>query len=303
MKKRTEKHIVDDLFARKLENMSLPPSPDEFARLQARMGQGEPETRVVFWRNPASHRYMAIAASLLLVCLFGWLYLSTETPATGGKRVAINKSAASPVQDHIREQLDLNPGTKVVAAQSSPDELIPSSTDLKTTNSPSAKDNGRAVGKQITDNRRLARIDQTTLEAKTSSQSVPILALTKSTEPVVETHVNTPSAKPTAEEEMTAMTSKPAPVAERVLIVTINEPATLLAARQTVEPSGEKDVVVAVDEPEKEIKAVNLWRQVKRIKQGEIFARKDAGDEERGLLGRAYSGLKQTFDKDKSAKQ
>ena len=62
MKKHTEKPSIDELFARKLGNMSLPPSSDGFERLQARMGQHKPEVRVVFWRNPDLQRSMAVLA-------------------------------------------------------------------------------------------------------------------------------------------------------------------------------------------------------------------------------------------------
>src|ERR671932_476780 len=43
MKDHSEKQPIDDLFARKLGDMSLKPSADGFERLQARMNQNKPQ--------------------------------------------------------------------------------------------------------------------------------------------------------------------------------------------------------------------------------------------------------------------
>ena len=305
MKKHTEKQPVDDLFARKLGNMSLPPSPDGFARLQARMGQqSERETRVIFWQNPAIQRYMAIAACLLLMCLFGWLYLSTDTPGSGTATVAVNKSAASSGKKHAYEQPKSNLETEVVSNQPVTEREISSSTGSETTNSVLAGRGKLVDSKSTNGNNRLATVAPTIRENKPVSEELPDVTPTKSVEQIAKAEVNTPLAQPMPEKQVATTTDKPTPVAERVLIVTIAEPKALVAARQAVTgPVDEKDAVVAADKPEKESKVANVWQQMKRMKQGEIFARKDAADDERGLLGRAYSGLKHTLDKDKSTKQ
>ena len=62
-----EKQLIDDLFARKLREAELPPSPDAFSRLQSRMASTPLPTsqrRVAVWW------YGAAAASLLLITLF-----------------------------------------------------------------------------------------------------------------------------------------------------------------------------------------------------------------------------------------
>ncbi|GAB3643871.1 hypothetical protein [Spirosoma arcticum] len=297
MKKRTEKQPVDDLFARRLKNMSLPPSPNGFARLQARMGQSEPERRVVFWQNPTAHRYMAVAACLLLTCLFGWLYLTTETPRGNETTVAVNKSVTT-IEKKPRYEPEKS-GNEVATANPNSDREVPSLTDSGATN-PSIIERSKLIVSRSTNNRRI--ITAATRVNETAPQGVPAVIPTSMGE-LAKAEVNSPSVEPTIERQMPATTDKPTPVAERVLIVTIAEPKSLIAARQLTRQPSLEDVAAATDKSEKDSKVASLWQQVKRVKQGEIFARKDAGEDEGGLLGRAYTGLKQTFDKDKSIKQ
>lgn len=297
MKKRTEKQPVDDLFTRRLKNMSLPPNPDGFARLQARMGQSQPETRVVFWQNPTVHRYMAVAACLLLTCLFGWLYLSTETPRGSGATVAVNKPVTSVGKE---QRYELPKSANEVATTGTNSDRRATVTNSQTT-STSPKPGNAADGRPQTADRQLASVKPTVRRNKRTSLEMPAVL---PTEQLVKTEANPSPAGPTTEKQVAAVTEKPAPVAERVLIVTIAEPTALVAARQAIkQPNDEKDAVAVADKSEKDSKVASLWQQVKRVKQGEIFARKDAGEDERGLLGRAYSGLKQTLDKDKTVKQ
>ena len=310
MKKHTEKQPLDDLFARKLENMSLPPSPDGFARLQARMGQGQAEPRVVFWRNPDVQRYMAIAACLLLVCLFGWRYVSNDTltlvqPGT----VAVNKPATSPTRQPSRELPKTNPADDVAGTQSGTGQKTPAQIEAEPDNSPIAERSGQAVGKDKPANTHIARLDRPVRKTNGASQDVPNVVPAKMPEQIAKTDVKKSVAEPAVEKPEPASavavtTPKSAPVAERVLVVTIAEPEALVAARQIAKAQEENKAVVAVaDKSEKEAKPATLWQQMKRLKQGEVFARKDAGEDERGLIGRAYSGLKQTLDKDKPVKQ
>lgn len=274
--------------------MSLPPSPDGFARLQARMEQGQPQARVVFWRNPDIQRYMAVAACLLLICLFGWRYVSTQTPPSDQTMVAVHKRTTSPVPTHSDGQLKADPEGTVAATQpASAGQKVPKQTDSELGDFSPAERSKLAVGTLTNRTTQVARADRPTHNAKTVSHNIPA---------VVPTEV-----EPTVEKRDVAAADKPAPVAERVLVVTIAEPEALAAARQAVQAQSAspevKAVAAANEKPEKEPKPATLWQQMKRLKQGEVFARKDAGEDERGLLGRAYSGIKQTFDKEKSVKQ
>jgi hypothetical protein len=296
MKKHADKQPVDDLFARKLENMSLPPSSDGFARLQARMSGRQPEVRTVFWRNPAVQPYIAIAACVLL-CLFGWLYLWPGTTTSDKTAVAVNKSAKLPVPNQRAGQSNTQGGEQVAKAQ----PVLPlNNTEPRTTSLPLS-----SPSKSASDNQHLARLDQSSTKSKPESQSLPAVGSATHTEQVAEVDLKASPAESIPEKQVATYLSKPAPVAERVLIVTIAEPEAMVAARQAVtSPTIDKVIVAAASKPEPEAKSTaTIWQQVKRLKQGEVFARKESGDDERGLIGRAYSGLKQTLDKDKSVKQ
>lgn len=289
--------------------MSLPPRADGFERLQARMGQGKQETRVVFWRNPEIQRYMAAAACLLFVCLFGWLYWPSDGKRTidgtqvaanqSGKSVSSVKKPAQQVEKTVDQPIDQEE-TPVLPKQDIASE------QLAEVNKP------RAIREQnIVSNKSSVVASKSARKAASIERNEPVLAQTAPVVTAPKPDVVTPaSALPTgpAIAEQVAdnkQVAKPTPTVERVLVVTIAEPEALVAARQAAKASiDEKSVIAATDKPEKETKAGGLWQQVKRIKQGDVFARQDnPGDEERGLLGRAYNGLKHSLDKDKSAKQ
>ena len=309
MKKHTEKQPIDDLFARKLGNMSLPPSPDGFERLQARMGQGKQEARVVFWRNPAMQRYMAAAACLLLVCLFGWLYWPADSKVIQGEQVATNQSSIllPTKKKTIERQVD-QPSERSTLKTITPDLI----------NQEVNKEQLAEVSKPAEVNRRNRVVALPTINRPqmTIVNTLPVtneavLAQATTVDPKTKPEVMTPdvimpTAKPASEQVAdNKLVTKPTQVAERVLVVTIAEPEALVAARQAAKVAvEEKPVVAANEKPVKESKVGGLWQQVKRIKQGELFARQDNGNnDDRGLLGRAYSGLKHSLDKDKSAKQ
>ncbi|MFD2938071.1 hypothetical protein [Spirosoma flavum] len=304
MKKHTEKLPIDDLFARKLGNMSLPPSADGFERLQARMGQQKPDMQVVFWRNPAMPRYIAAAACLLVVCLFGWLYWPTDgTIEPSQEQVAANQPVISSPKKSARKQLDQQQN-KVA-----PDIKMPALSGQEV-NSDQVAITDKSSGR----NKSYTGLASRPLASEETIKTVadePVLAQTNPTK--VETKTNTllpgivtPTGQATTEQVAETKTiAKSLPATERVLVVTIAEPQALIAARQAARASVEESAIVAQsDKLEKETKAGGLWQQVKRIKQGEIFARQDnAGNDDRGLLGRAYNGLKHSLDKDKSVKQ
>ena len=310
MKKHTEKQPIDDLFARKLSNMSLPPNADGFERLQARMGQNRPEARMVFWRNPTVQRYMAAAACLVLLCSLGWLYWPSGTKmAPGESQVAINQNKPLRPEKPVKEQHSpsVDTSTTKIAMPSNSAinqeglakvEKISGSTQGKVRTSAQPSNEKNVVPQSempIRSETVLAQAVPTEHKAKPES--------VESTTPTNVTLVNQSISEQVAVVDNKAIT-KPSPLSERVLDVTIDEPASLVAARQIAKTAIEEKTTLAInDKPEKEAKA-GLWQQVKRIKHGELFAKRDnAGDDDRGLLDRAYNGLKHSFDKDKSAKQ
>ncbi|GAB3897944.1 hypothetical protein [Spirosoma agri] len=312
MKKQTERQPIDDLFARKLGDMSLKPSSDAFERLQARMGQKKTETKIVFWRNPAIQSYMAAAACLLLVCLFGWLYwpsgdrlkpdstqIASSTPVNGQNRPdsqptgkdnkAMSTEAGNdrvvPTEPSV-EQETIKPEPIEQLAQSQPvSERIKSKNDHVVAPV-------RRFGSNV-ENRKSEAVVAQTKPVENKQKTSDLVATT--TMPV----------QPTVSEPPVVATIKPAPATERGLVVTIAEPEALVAARQAAKVSIEEKTAVALadKQSEKDNKSGNIWQQVKRFKQGDVFARGDRSDNEGGLLGRAYSGLKHSIEKDKSAKE
>lgn len=302
MKKHANKQPVDDLFARKLENMSLPPSSDGFARLQARMGHPQPERRTVFWRNPTIQQYMAIAACILL-CLFGWLYLSTEMTTADKTAVAVNKSVKLPVPE-ASEQSNVQPREQVAINQPISPSGITGQTNPKTTDSVLSKTGKRASDKFRPNDQELARFDQSRHQSKGELQNQSAVGAALEKELGTTVDLKAAPVESITEKQVATALSKPAAIAERVLIVTIAEPEALVSARQAATaPTDGKVIIAANSKPAPEARASSIWQQVKRLKQGEVFARKDAVDDERGLIGRAYNGLKQTLDKDKLVKQ
>ncbi len=314
MKERTEKQPIDDLFARKLGDMSIKPSTDAYSRLQARMGQGRREEPVVFWRNPVVQRYLAAAACLLLVTLLGWLYLSSDKASVADE----DKIASVGSKKSSRQR-----GLATTKLEEERREAT--TTDASQTEGKTSRPMEPAIGK-ATNEEQLAQIKSPVLSSSQGLkndvrskafqqqgdtkdwvkqvESKPVLTQVKPVDSNVQEDAVTKVVNPSAPaiSERLATNAEVTQNAERVLVVTISEPKALVTARQAaVTAVEEKSVVAATDKPE--TKGGNLWSQVKRIKQGEIFARQNKDDDDNGLLNRAYNGLKHNFDKDKSVKQ
>lgn len=298
MKKHTEKPPIDDLFARKLGNISLPPSTGGFGRLQARMGKSQPEIRAVFWRDPAVQRYIAVAACLLLVSLFGWLYWPSGNATNNLAENRANK----------KRLIDQESG-KTNAASTTHDGLDSNSAEMNRTG-PATTDS--QVGKE-----QVARVikpaagaHSSLVSAKPIPETKPVytaqlsVAQTKPAEGKLNAEPTPQLMPPTADRtpELAAKNqSEPAQTAERVLVVTIAEPEALVAARQTA-ISVVNDMPILAANPSKEGKAT-FWQQVKRLKQDDDVARQEKPVDEEGLLSRAYKGIRNRLEKDKSAKQ
>lgn len=306
MKKHTEKLPIDELFARKLGNASLRPGSDSFARLQARMGQHKPEPRLGFWRNPDVQRAIAAAACLLLVCLIGWRYWpSSGTTGQKGAQVATNQPATSALEKQNKE----------VSRQ--PQREQPTGTERKGESIPQININQVAVADKADrvgsgKNGKTSRVvgQQVPNQSYPSLPVAPALAQEKSVNSKPKVDVASPVfvapiAPVSTEQVAVKPIAQPNPVTERVLVVTIAEPEALVAARQAAKAAVNEKVALAQQEKAaKEVKTDGLWQKVKRIKEGEVFARQDnASNDEGGLLGRAYSGLKHSLEKDKPLKQ
>lgn len=306
MKKHTEKQPIDDLFARKLGNMSLPPSAGGFERLQARMGQNRPEARAVFWRNPAIQRYMAAAACLLLVGLFGWLYWPSGVETRpGGPQVATKQPVPVRPKNAAGQQSNLS------TAQPSPEAADPNVPSQKMGTERLAKVERTSENKKHSNPSTTQPVKADVLQPEASVRNEPILTQTKPVEGkgnpdgITSNDVIVASRLTPEQVADRNTTVKPELPTERVLVVTIDEPASLVEGKQAAKTAVEEKSGATVNgKPETDTKAGGLWQQVKRIKHGEVFAQRDNADnDDRGLLDRAYNGLKHSFDKNKSTKQ
>ena len=292
MKENTEKHPIDNLFARKLSNTSLTPSPDGYERLRKRMNQDQPESRIVFWRDPAVQPYMA-AASVLIVCLFGWLYWQYDAPTVSEKSPSLARHTQP---ERPQESVKGQPG------QTTPSGLNrqPTSEQVATTENTSEETRLKVhpANKH--------KSDPQTLVASTADK--PVLAQAEKNQVDLESIQlpTSPQADYSAAQPMAVNTVpvNPNPTAERVLIVTIEEPTALIAARQTAQKLAEEKTNLANDDQANKDTKGGVWQQVRRFKEGELLARhNDNNTDERGLLDRAYNSLKHSFDKNKPAKQ
>ncbi len=293
MKKETETQPIDDLFARKMSNMSLPPSPDGFDRLQKRLNQDKPDGRIMFWHNPSVQRYMAVAACLILVGLFGWLQWQPNAQTmSGGSQVATKYA----LPRHSQKQMENQSNSIVANKQKESGQLALA--EETTVNRKKGLSNTQSddVPKPVLHH-------QSIQDEPVLTQAEPAKAKVDSEDTRVQ---NTPQINNVATDQVVASpaTVKPSSPAERVLIVTIEEPASLVAARQTAQKFVEEKPALTInDKDEKETKS-GVWNQVRRFKEGELFARHNDGTTgERGLLDRAYNSLKHSIDKNKQAKQ
>lgn len=296
MKKETEKQPIDDLFARKMSNMSLPPSPDGFERLQKRINQDKPDERIIFWRNSSVQWYMAVAACLILVGLFGWLQWQPNAQTMLGGSVVATKYTLPRYSQKQMENQSNQPNSVVANKQKEDGQLA--LVEETTVN----KKKGLSTA-QSDDIRKPVLHHHSIQNEPVLTQAEPAKAQVDPEDTRVQ---NTPQINNVATEQVAAspVTVKLSSPTERVLIVTIEEPASLVAARQTAQKFVEEKPTLTInDKDEKETKS-GVWNQVRRFKEGELFARHNDGTTgERGLLDRAYNSLKHSIDKNKQAKQ
>ena len=276
-----EKNPLDELFARKLGKLERPPSSDSFARLQQRMQGGQEQPRMIVWRNPTLQ--MAAAACVAIAFLIGWHYTGNGSGSivTGSEQsVAIQKKQPEkPVEYNSK-------GTAEKETVDKAPQVAQSTNTVTTERSRSTKSTQSATNVvKLSVNKQLMA-GKVSVPNETQSELTTSTVVKPATEAVVTT-----KATPTA----------PMKPAERVLVVTIEEPEALVAARQTA-ASVVNNMPVLAASSSKEGKAT-FWQQVKRLKQDDDVARKEGATDESGLLSRAYKGIKQRLEKDKQAKQ
>lgn len=278
----SEKNPLDELFARRLGNLERPPKPDSFARLQQRMQGGREIPRLVVWRNP--NLKMAAAACVLVALLMGWLYSNNQP---GNANIGTEQAIA--VREHQQNE-SVNSDGKVATKRTNVNPLpqvarVESAVAPKQSQ-PKKSEQSTASGTDLADYKQVVASRTTTSQQETLSTATPSSVQKPATETIAAVKTApTPQTMPT----------------ERVLVVTIEEPEALVAARQTA-ASVVNNMPVLAASPSKEGKAT-FWQQLKRLKQDDDVARQEGAVDESGLVSRAYKGIKQRLEKDKQTKQ
>jgi len=282
-----KKPPVDELFARKLVNLSLPPDERGFARLQARMNQQTQPGNVVFWRTPTFQRTIAAAACLMLVGTLGWYVQSSNKnePVADAQQTIANraqrpvKSAKRNAQDAIAQQVVPNVQVEKTIAEGNAEVQNTAITK---------KPAGALAAVIVSKNNRN--------KAKPATETTPANGLIE--RKIADRQIA--AVTPVSDKENT--TTAPVATAPRTLVVTIAEPDVLVAARQTAQEADQKIVVVSKNTTE--TGAGKLWRKIQQIRTGETaVANAPADEDEKGLLDRAYGQLKHSFQKNKPARQ
>lgn len=237
-----ERQPIDDLFSRKLQNAEVRPGGDAWARLQAKQGVS---------RATPLWRYMAVAASLLSVSLFGWWAIPARYP----KEATIVSTDKRNVPTHSEQIAKVEPtGVKQTQVnENGISHLV-----------------GNIASKRV---ERVAFAASKDGSTKQEMRNVVIEPMTTIQEPIVAADIakqdkssdsvedNNPSialAKETAPEIHS-------PVAERILVVSI-------AANPVVQVGGVVEAPVVSKQNNKGGGLGGFLRKVKRLKEGEALA-------------------------------
>ncbi len=296
MKKHTEKQPIDDLFARKLGDMSITPSAKSWDELQNRMGKG-PTARIV----PVWYRYAAAAACVVLVGGIGWKFYQSAEPGKPAT-ATIARVETKPAERNIKQQGELKVDQERVLGGSA------QSTEPVT----AGKDNPVIPD---TDPGMLAKTEKLPVRVNPVSPRPADVTVSAPVEDRTVAQISAPAEKmPVVTNEdikpLAAGTGKAAfkedPV-ERKLVVVINTPAEVTAKAGELAGISPQGTVTQTQGGEDEgiSKAGKLFKKLKRIKNGEALAYKDdvADEEESGLISRLYGNVRQSLETKKVSKR
>lgn len=268
MDKPTEPQPLDDLFRGKLNDASVQPSTEGWLRFQSRLTEQplivaeKPARRIgLAWYWSAS----AAAACLLLVFLWtGWngqpisetakrdLVVTTKTGKAITQQPNLNKEPTPLTNENDRIVRRSTEKTEPVIDQQ---EQTPQSEKVSNI----LYENGIVGSKttQKTEIEQLKLITKTTKKQPNENETQPQLEV---------------------------------PTTERILIVSVSEPITPgLMPTETAVPQSENSVV-GRETPVKNARITRVFRQIKRLKEGEVLAKADINanetDDESGLFNR-----------------
>lgn len=296
MDKPTEHQPLDNLFRHKLNDASVPVSTDVWNKLQDRLaGQAaitepKPNRRI----GAAWYWSVSAAASCLLLAFFWTSQNRQPTPKAGKPDLATTTKTAK----QLRQQV---PKIETPAlAKNRPDKLIePSIDNAEPIGSPRNQESVKtpdrlyANGSKAVESTQKTKAEQPELIVKTPDKQPDKAPVQVVMAPEKTTALNNgdPAAKPTPQNP------------ERTLIVSVAEPVSKPAITETITPQPENSVVPK-ETPVKNARIARVFRQIKRLKEGETLARADINsnetDDEGGLFNRL---VQSTRSKENQSKQ
>ncbi len=297
MDKPTEHQPLDDLFRRKLNQASVQPGTESWSRLQGRLaGQQSvlaerPSRRIgAIWYGSAS----AVAACMLLAFLWtNWNEKSASNnlgnELSAGEKAA--KTRLQPLENRVIPSPTggLNEVSEAVVTQP------------KTSDSPK---NQLKPEKQHSGYAKRFKVEKREGVITVNPQRQIVKAIEKKTEPTL----NKPEVPEKNELASTSPQNGPTKPAvsnpERTLIVSVAEPISEQTLPTVNEGQPIKSAVAQT--PVKNARIARVFRQIKRLKDGEVLARADVStnetDDESGLVNRLFQSARSKENQSKQQK-
>lgn len=296
MDKQNEHQPLDDLFRRKLSKATVQPGTESWTRLQGRLtGQPLPAAAQPNRRIGAVWYWSASAAACLLLTFLWANQYSKPTYETGKPDLAATTKTSVESTPPLR-QIE----TSVVAENELGKLTKPSIDNAESISNPQNKETVKtpnrlyANGPNTLESQQKIDVKQPELIVKTTDKQ-----LNKTPD-----RLESPEWKATVAINNGDPATKPTPQnTDRTLIVSVAEPVSELLPTKTVTPQSENSVVPQ-ELPVKNARIARVFRQIKRLKDGEALAKADINpgepDEEIGIFNRL---IQVTRSKENQSKQ
>jgi len=296
MDKPTEHQPLDDFFRRNLSDASVPTKAEGWTRLQSRLGEQQltmadkSAQRIgVAWYWSAS-----AAAACFLIALLWVNWNKQPTLETNKPELAIitqteKKVAQKP--DRKRENSVTSETEKFATATTPTNEI---ETSVKYRNSYSNKERGQDV----------RNTDKPTTDWTVDVDQPSLIAETVEKQPEKIQPQSVPEGNSTvASTSRETSTKSILPNSERTLIVSVGEPIPEHLPVETARTQNASSAV-AREMPVRNARITHVFRQIKRLKDGEVLAKVDVNlngeDDESGLFNRL---VRSTRSKENQTKQ
>ncbi|MBO0930750.1 hypothetical protein [Fibrella aquatilis] len=293
-----EKQPIDDLFARKLREAELPPSPDALSRLQSRLNSVPLPTqrrRVAVWW------YGVAAASLILVALFSYQNNrsiksaeSTSLTAQTKKLTAAPNHTEVPVPLIAKVGEGAKPGRKQQILEEERGTVV--ITNKQRVPMPEVAEKA-VIAKNATQSatpRTATRVDEQVAISSITPEPTAIKV------EALATVATSKLAHPVQEVPQTVSVSTHLADQQRVVVLTIDEPESAESAPD-MQPTK-----VASMSPAQTGSLAGLFAKVKQLKNGDALARATPvkrHSDARSRFGRVFEGMKESLKNDNTADQ